>query len=244
MVTYCTVCRTGRVFSPEVNGESENFRLVGMDHFNAMFEDSRTGSWWRQVNGEAVAGPLKGQYLRELPAQQRSLDAWLRDNPHGLVMQYDPAFIKEYEDLDLFDDGTIDSGLERRDTASWQFKSWVVGISVNGQARAYDWNALLREKFIQDSMPGGNSLMLILEKDSLGFHAFNRMIGTQSLQFEWLEQEQQLRDELTGSVWDLSGKCVDGTLKGTELERLQAYQEFWHSWQSFHTNTDQYPKSD
>lgn len=244
MVTYCTVCRTGRVFSPEVNGESEIFRLVGMDHFNAMFEDSRTGSWWRQVNGEAVAGPLKGQYLRELPAQQRSLDAWLRDNPHGLVMQYDPAFIKEYEDLDLFDDGTIDSGLERRDTASWQFKSWVVGISVNGQARAYDWNALLREKFIQDSMPGGNSLMLILEKDSLGFHAFNRMIGTQSLQFEWLEQEQQLRDELTGSVWDLSGKCVDGTLKGTELERLQAYQEFWHSWQSFHTNTDRYPKSD
>src|SRR5215218_4540892 len=44
MVTYCTVCRTGRVYSPLVNGKLETFRLVGMDHFNAMFEDATTKS--------------------------------------------------------------------------------------------------------------------------------------------------------------------------------------------------------
>lgn len=49
MVTYCTVCRTGRVFEPIVNGKPESFRLVGMDHFNAMFEDKTTKSWWRQA---------------------------------------------------------------------------------------------------------------------------------------------------------------------------------------------------
>ena len=42
IITYCTVCRTGRVFSPIVNGKPEVFRLVGMDHFNAMFEDATT----------------------------------------------------------------------------------------------------------------------------------------------------------------------------------------------------------
>ena len=60
MITYCTVCRTGRVYSPFVNGKPENFRLVGMDHFNAMFEDATTKSWWRQQSGTAIAGPLKG----------------------------------------------------------------------------------------------------------------------------------------------------------------------------------------
>lgn len=65
MVTYCTVCRTGRAFSPLVNGEPETFRLVGMDHYNAMFKDgTRTKSWWRQATGECIAGPLKGQLLR------------------------------------------------------------------------------------------------------------------------------------------------------------------------------------
>src|SRR5690349_5076946 len=39
IVTYCNVCRTGRVFEPIVKGKHEKFRLVGMDHFNAMFED-------------------------------------------------------------------------------------------------------------------------------------------------------------------------------------------------------------
>jgi len=66
MVTYCTVCRTGRAFSPFVNGKMETFRLVGMDHFNAMFEDATTKSWWQQATGKAIAGPLKGTALKEI----------------------------------------------------------------------------------------------------------------------------------------------------------------------------------
>ena len=65
LVSYCTACRTGRIFTPAVNGTPESFRLVGMDHFNAMFEDERTGSWWRQATGEAITGVLKGLRLRE-----------------------------------------------------------------------------------------------------------------------------------------------------------------------------------
>lgn len=113
MVTYCTVCRTGRVFSPVVNGQPEEFRLVGMDHFNAMFEDSRTGSWWRQATGEAITGPLKGSSLEEIPSQQTSLAAWIATNPSSQIMQFDPSFVEDYEDLAEFDNGTIKSSLEK-----------------------------------------------------------------------------------------------------------------------------------
>lgn len=241
MITYCTVCRTGRVFSPVVNDTADDFRLVGMDHFNAMFEDSRTGSWWRQATGEAVAGPLKGHFLTEIPSQQTSIGAWVSANPSTLIMQYDPSFTKKYEKLEKFDDGTVESGLEKRDAASWKFKSWVVGISSSHQAKAYDWNELVTQKFIQDSIPG-LALMLVLEKDSTSFHAFNRTLGTQAISFEWLNDQQQLRDTLTGSIWNLRGECISGPLAGTQLDRLQAYQEFWHSWQSFHPNSDRYPR--
>src|SRR3569833_2122490 len=70
MVTYCTVCRTGRVYSPFVNGKYEVFRLVGMDHFNAMFEDATTKSWWQQATGTAITGKLKGTQLPEIPSRQ------------------------------------------------------------------------------------------------------------------------------------------------------------------------------
>ena len=67
MVTYCTVCRTGRVFEPVVDNRPEKFRLVGMDHYNAMFEDETTGSWWRQATGEAVTGKNRGNHCRNFP---------------------------------------------------------------------------------------------------------------------------------------------------------------------------------
>jgi hypothetical protein len=86
MVTYCSVCRTGRVFSPFVNGKFENFRLVGMDHFNAMFEDATTKSWWRQATGKAVAGKLKGTVLKEIESAQMSLGAWIRKYPNTTIL--------------------------------------------------------------------------------------------------------------------------------------------------------------
>jgi len=145
MITYCTVCRTGRVFSPFINGKKEMFRLVGMDHFNAMFEDSTTKSWWRQVNGEAIVGPLKGRSLKEIPSEQMRLSAWLRMHPNTLIMQPDTLFKKDYDDLAGFDNGTIKSGLEKRDSASWERKSWVIGIHNGEQSKAYDWNELLKK---------------------------------------------------------------------------------------------------
>ncbi len=46
-----------------------------MDHFNAMFEDKTTKSWWRQATGEAISGTKKGVRLPEIPSQQMSLKA-------------------------------------------------------------------------------------------------------------------------------------------------------------------------
>ena len=97
MVTYCNVCRTGRVFEPIVGGQPETFRLVGMDTFNAMFEDTRTGSWWRQATGTAVTGPLKGTSLTEVNSAQLTLKQFFALHPNALVMQPDPAFLAEYD---------------------------------------------------------------------------------------------------------------------------------------------------
>ncbi len=236
MVTYCTVCRTGRVFDPLVEGKPETFRLVGMDHFNAMFEDASTKSWWRQVSGEAIAGPLKGKKLQVIPSQQMSLSAWVRKHQATLVMQPDPSFKKEYDDLAMFDNGTIKSGLEKRDSASWQFKSWVVGINAGKEAKAYDWNMLVSRRLIQDSLPG-LPLLIALEQDSSSFHAWNRTVQGKSLNFETTSNTDVLKDVNTGSLWDMNGNCIEGSMKGERLQPIQASQEFWHSWRTFHPYT-------
>jgi hypothetical protein len=239
MVTYCTVCRTGRVYSPFVNGKKENFRLVGMDHFNAMFEDQTTKSWWRQVTGEAITGPLKGKKLVEITSQQMTLSAWLRAFPNSLILQPDSLFKKEYDHLAGFDQGTLKSGLEKRDSSSWQFKSWIVGVHENGNTKAYDWNELINDKIIHDSIPG-MPLIIVLEPDSASFHVWNRQVYNSVLRF--ILDSNRLTDINTKSQWNYDGICTDGELKGARLKPVQASQEFWHSWKTFYPNTTVYNK--
>jgi hypothetical protein len=244
IVTYCTVCRTGRVYSPVLNGKKESFRLVGMDHFNAMFEDNTTKSWWRQVSGEAIAGKLKGTRLKELPSEQMRLNAWLRKHPDSYIMQADPDYLKQYKNLEGFDIGIINSGLEKRDSGSWQFKSWVIGVVHNNEARAYDWNELLNKRMIQDSL-GDMPILITIEKDNASFHVFERKINLGNLfsvpvSNDFISDEKGFRDELTNSLWNEDGLCIEGISKGQQLNKVQAYQEFWHSWKSFHPNTTQY----
>ena len=239
MVTYCSVCRTGRVYEPFVNGKKESFRLVGMDHFNAMFEDKTTKSWWYQATGEAIAGPLKNKTLAEIPSQQMTLSGWLRQYPNSFILQPDPDFIKQYKDLKGFNTGTIDSKLEKRDSGSWNLKSWVVGIKYNNKEKAYDWNDLIREKVINDSL-GGRPILLFVEPDSISFHAFSRIVDDQVLQFTLDSTGKYFSDVTSASTWNFDGKAIAGPLRDKKLKSIPAHQEFWHSWKTFHPGTSIY----
>lgn len=239
MITYCTVCRTGRVYRPFVDGKPETFRLVGMDHFNAMFEDHTTKSWWYQATGNAVAGPLKGKSLEELQSKQTTLGTWLNQYPNSLIMQPDTIFNKDYQDLAQFDKGTIKSSLEKRDSLSWKNKSWVIGVKQGDYSIAYDWNQLVTEKVIQDSLPG-LPIIIALNKDTVNFNVWNRTVNRIVLHFDPRESTDTLTDLNTTSKWNNTGVCIEGPLKGQSLQPVQAYQEFWHSWKNFHPNTKAY----
>ncbi len=228
MVSYCTVCRTGRVFSPVVDGHTESFRLVGMDHFNAMFEDRTTGSWWRQANGEAIAGPAKGKALIEIPSRQVKLSEWLALHPNSLIMQADSALRANYSDSTGYETGASRKPLTGTDTASWHDKSWVVGITVNGQSKAYDWNRLRRESCVNDVL-GGKPIVLALASDKSSFFAFVRPNAVTSFSVR--------HDSLVagGTAYAFSGQGAAGA-----LEPVNASQEFWHSWRTFQPATMKY----
>jgi hypothetical protein len=227
MVSYCTVCRTGRVFSPVVDGRSETFRLVGMDHFNAMFEDATTHSWWRQANGEAIAGPSKGKTLTELPSRQVRLSEWLREHPRSLIMQPDSALATNYSKGFDYETGASRKSLTGTDTVSWHDKAWVVGITVNGQSKAYDWNRLRREKVVNDVL-GGKPIVLALASDKSSFCAFVRPNAA-----SFAVRHDSLVAGAT--TYAFSGQGVNGA-----LEPVNASQEFWHSWRTFQPATTRY----
>ncbi len=228
LVTFFTVCRTGRVFSPIIDGREERFRLVGMDHFNAMLEDGTTRSWWRQATGEAVTGARAGNTLREIPSRQVTLALWLEMYPQSLIMQADSALRDRYGSSFDFETGRSRSALTGTDTSSWQEKSWVVGVSLNGESRAYDWNTLRRERVINDVV-GATPVVVALAADGASFFAFVRPdTGTRFL----------VRNDSLVSAhasYGLGGRGATGS-----LVPVSASQEFWHSWRTFQPATTRY----
>ncbi|MEO7768241.1 MAG: DUF3179 domain-containing (seleno)protein [Ferruginibacter sp.] len=230
IVTYCTVCRTGRVYEPMVNGRPEHFRLVGMDHFNAMFEDAGTKSWWRQATGDAITGKSKGLHLPEFFSTQTSLAQWLRLNPNSLVMQEDSTFISSYDTTLNFETGKSKSKLTGTDSLSWKDKSWVIGIKAGKQRKAYDWNQLKSERIIHDKL-GNTFVLLVLAKDDKSFFAFERAGANElfSLRNDTLLQNNH--------HFKINGQGIDTAFS---LKPLPAFQEFWHSWRTFNAETTKY----
>jgi hypothetical protein len=231
MVTYCTVCRTGRVFEPLVNGVHEDFRLVGMDHFNAMFEDASTKSWWRQATGEAVAGPLTGSVLPELESIQLSANKFFWLYPFGVIMDADEPSIASYDSLARYERGKSKGDLTKRDTLSWKDKSWVVGVQHGTGTKAYDWNKLVEERIINDNI-NDTPIVLALSDDEQSFIVFRRPSHSEIFSI----QNDTLRSANGG--YDFSGKHLE--VDSLSLRRVNAYQEYWHSWKTFHPNTEVY----
>ena len=227
IVTYCTVCRTGRVFEPIVNGKYEKFRLVGMDHFNAMFEDRTTKSWWRQVTGEAITGKLKGQQLPQVFSTQTSLAQWLRLNPNSYIMQADSVFIKSFDTTGNFEAGKSKNKLTGTDSLSWKNKSWIVGIKAGTAKKAYDWNELKARKIIHDEIEN-TPLLLVLANDNKSFFAFERPNKNSIFT---LNNDTLVYDN---HHYRIDGRGIDTSYS---LKPLQASQEFWHSWRTFYPGT-------
>jgi Protein of unknown function (DUF3179) len=217
IVTYCTVCRSGRVYEPIVNGKTEKFRLVGMDHYNAMFEDPTTKSWWRQVTGEAIAGPLKGQQLPEFPSTQTTLETWLELFPNSLVMQPDTNFAEIYAELSDFESGQREGRLTRRDTASWKEKSWIAGVVVGEKSKAYDWNVLVKQRVINDVV-GDVPVVVLVAKDQNSLFGFIRQSATQEFFFR--------NDTLTDGDIDYN---LLGVPKSPDLQPLRFLQVYPHT---------------
>jgi hypothetical protein len=169
--------------------------------------------------------------LTEIPSEQLTIASWLRQYPDGKILQPDSTFKEIFEKMDVYDKGLSKSDLTKRDSSSWNKKSWVIGISDKGIAKTYDWNLLVNERLIQDSLPG-LPLLLALESDSSSFHVFSRIVDQQALQFRITADS--LIDLQTGSGWNLYGLSTSGPMKGKKLLKIKAYQEFLHSWEQFH----------
>ena len=167
-------------------------------------------------------------FRSEIDATQTTLEKWLALHPSSLVMQPDAKFKEEYDSLSNYENGKRKGKLTQRDSVSWQEKSWVVGIALGKDSKAFDWNRLEKARIINETV-GNQPIILALAADKKSFFAFKRpnAAAVFSIKNDTLYYNK--------NAYNLLGKPLNTT--APDLPRINAYQEYWHSWRAFHPET-------
>jgi hypothetical protein len=195
--------------------------LWGINNQNFIMRDEQTGSWWQQVSGEAILGPLKGRKLAAVVHDEVSFGIWKAERPGGRVLKADPKRKEDYEDPDW------EHRMRRVRTVTPREKGdalrprlVVVGVSLNGRAKAYPFARLREENPVIDTL-GGVPLVLVVGDDQKSIRVFERTLDGRRLEFLAKVGATPLRlvDAETGSEWDFTGTAVSGPLEGQKLGR-------------------------
>jgi Protein of unknown function (DUF3179) len=234
------------VFQRIVNGLELTFHLAGINNQNFLMRDEQTGTYWQQITGLAVSGPLAGRRLRLVSADELTFALWKAEQPAGTVLKDVPKYVKEYAprdwDVDMAKAPTVISyaqaGLKARDL--------MLGIHGSNSSRAFPYQAVLKEKLVQDRV-GTEPVILVVGSDNHSVRAFRQRIPalSETPQFYRIDAGAKTADTLlmdasTGSQWNFTGCAVEGKLKGTCLERVDVIRDYWFDWRNYNPGTTVY----
>ena len=229
-----------------VDGRVLNFHLSGINNPNFIMRDEETGTWWQQVSGKALHGPLQGRQLKGVFHDEISFAIWKRENPQGRVLRPDEkiAAANRYEAPDweakvgrmrVVPETDIDKRLPGR--------TLVMGVSIDGKSVAYPLSALQKQSPIVD-MVGSVPIVVVLGDDKRSVRVFERTVDGRRLEFfQKTEKEQagvQLIDAETGSTWTFEGKAIAGPLAGRQLKKVFVLEDYWFDWRIYHPETTIY----
>ncbi len=158
LVTYCPLCLSGIVFDPVVQGERVEFGTSGkLWQSNLVMYDRKTDTYWSQVLGEAIRGELTGAMLEVLPSDQMRFGEWRAQFPGGNVLSKETGIARVYG-LDPYGSYYTDNdsliGRISNEDDRLDRKEFVLGVVINGQAKAYHTDAVKRDGTVRDVVAG------------------------------------------------------------------------------------------
>ena len=205
--------------------------------------DEETGSWWQQVTGEAIQGPLKGQRLRSVFHDELTFGLWKHEQPDGRILRPDQSVDRsnEYETPDWEEKMTKVRVATSHPDTTMAPRTLVIGVTVNGKSKAYPFEVLVRQSPVLDEV-GGTPILVVVATDKKSVRAFERSVDGRKLEFfsKTDVDSWRLVDAETGSSWDFTGKAISGVLTGRQLKAVSVLNDYWFDWKAYNPNTTIY----
>lgn len=251
-VTFCPLCNSSIVFDRRLNGEVLEFGVSGnLRKSDMIMYDRNTESWWQQFTGEGIVGFYNEALLDIIPSRVIGFGQFAEQYPNGLVMSRNTGFSRSYGANPYANYDSTSSPFLFRDEIDSRLPATerVLGAQINDESIAYAFTTLAQDVVINDTLgdvpvvafwqPGVASALdqrSIDNSRDIGTAAlYERTLDGQELSFSRVDGV--LRDDQTGSQWNLFGEAISGELAGATLRQRIAAPHFWFAWAAFHPET-------
>jgi hypothetical protein len=228
------------VWRAESEGLRLKFHLAGINNQNFLMRDEETGTYWQQISGAAVSGPLAGRHLTLVPSDELTWGLWKAENPRGTVLDDLPKYVQGYArkdwDVRMRRAPTVlsypENGVAQRDV--------MLGIQAFGVSRAFPLEAVLKEKLVEDHV-GSEPVILVVGPDDQSVRVFQgRISGVSETPEFYRVSATQFMDDATGSTWNFQGCAVSGKSQGKCLPQVEAIKDYWFDWRHYNPATTIY----
>jgi hypothetical protein len=120
----------------------------------------------------------------------------------------------------------------------------ILGLEFGGFSKSFPVSAIIAHRIINDSITG-QGVVITFEPDLEAGLAFSRRVNEQELTFSFAMVNESgmtlMRDSETGSLWEtLTGRAIQGPLKGHNLARVKFEHAGLFEWQQQHPDAAMY----
>jgi hypothetical protein len=230
------------VWGREVDGVTLTFHLAGINNQNFLMRDEETGTYWQQINGRAISGPLAGKTLHPIHCDELTFGLWKTEQPGGTVLKDVAAYTAAYSprnwDVRMKRAPTVIShaepGLSARDL--------MLGVHAGGGARAFPYEVVEREKLVLDRV-GTEPVLLVVGPDNESVRVFSRMLpgGRGVAEFYRITGGTSfMMDSITASNWNFRGCATGGAMEGACLTPAEVIKDYWFDWREYNPGSTVY----
>lgn len=167
VITYCPLTGSGIAYETQINKSRIKFGVSGkLYNSNLLLYDRSTESLWSQLKMEAVTGEMTGTKLEPISVLNTTWQDWRRSYPGTRVLALDTGYRRDY-DRDPYEKYhrspdiyfTV-SNIDRR----LPLKEWVLGVIINGKAKAYPFAALAKVSSPLPDKLGGEDILVYFDE--------------------------------------------------------------------------------
>lgn len=193
-VTYCPLCGTGMVFASNAGDSALVFGVSGLLYNSDMLlYDRNSDSLWSQIMGEAVAGPLIGTELPQLPVTHTTWSKWRERHPQSEVLSRATGYRRDYRRGpygNYSETRRLMFDVSHRPPGDYHPKEYVIGVEVDGQFKAYPFKELRDQGLASftDELAGERlTILWDAEADSAEIHSSvgNQVTALTGFWFAW-----------------------------------------------------------